>query len=70
MPPDPLEHFLFLNKLQICSAEKNTLEKNVEIVTPSPFKISRYATESQYLFNKKQRISKENAIHMNINTFR
>ena len=30
MPP-----FVFLNQLQICSAEKNTLEKNVEIMTLS-----------------------------------
>ena len=32
MPPDPLKLFLFLNQLQICSAEKNTLEKNMEIM--------------------------------------
>ena len=32
MPPDPLELFLFLNQLQTNSAEKNTLEKNVEIM--------------------------------------
>ena len=27
--------FVFLNQLQIYCAEKNTLEKNVEIMTPS-----------------------------------
>ena len=42
----PLELSLFLNQLQICSAEKkNTLEKNVEIMAP-PFEISRYATDT------------------------
>ena len=41
MTPDPPEVFLFLNQLQISSAEKDTLE----IYTPPPpFKISRYAT--------------------------
>ena len=34
MPPDPLDPFLFLNQLQTNSAEKNTLEKNVEIMAP------------------------------------
>ena len=34
MPPDPLEFFLCLNQLQISSAEKNTLEKSVEITAP------------------------------------
>ena len=34
MPPVPPELFVFLNQLQICSAEKNTLEKNVEIMAP------------------------------------
>ena len=38
MPP-----FVFLIQLQTCSAEKNTLEKNVEIMTP-PFKVSSFAT--------------------------
>ena len=42
-------------------------------MTP-PFKISRSATDLdeyilQYLFNKKQRISKENAVPMNITHF-
>ena len=46
MPPDPLKFFLFLNQLQICSAEKNTLEEDVKIMTL--FEISRYATE--YIF--------------------
>ena len=32
MPPDPLELSLLLNQLQICSAGKITLEKNVEIM--------------------------------------
>ena len=37
MPRDPLEPFLFLsNQLQIGYAEKNTLEKNMEIMPP-PF---------------------------------
>ena len=40
--PHPLELFLSLNQLQISSAEKKTLEKNVEIM-PS-FKTSRNAT--------------------------
>ena len=31
-PRTPLEPFLLLNQLQICFAEKNTLEKNVEII--------------------------------------
>ena len=44
-PPDPLKLFLFLNQLQISSAEKNTLEKNVEIMAlPLFLIISRYAT--------------------------
>ena len=35
MPPDHVEPFLFLNLLQISSAEKNALEKkNVEIMPP------------------------------------
>ena len=34
MPPDPLGSLLFLNQLKIGSAEKNTLEKNVEVVAP------------------------------------
>ena len=34
MPPDPLRPFLFLGQLQIISAEKNTLEKYVEIMAP------------------------------------
>ena len=46
MPPDPPEPFLFLNQLQISSAEKNTLEKDAEIMAP-PFKISCCATVSQ-----------------------
>ena len=33
--PPPLEHFLFLNQLQISSAEKNEQETNVENM-PSP----------------------------------
>ena len=36
MPPDPLESLLFLNLFRFGSAEKNTLEKNEEIV-PSFF---------------------------------
>ena len=36
MPQDPLEFFWFLNQLQISFAEKNTLERNVEIMLP-PF---------------------------------
>ena len=44
MPQTPLEPFLFLNQLQISSAEKNTLEKNVKTM-PRPLKISRYATD-------------------------
>ena len=42
--PDPLEPFPFFNLLQISSAEKNTLEKNVEIMPLTLFKIFRYAT--------------------------
>ena len=38
----PLEVFLVFNQLQISSAEKNTLEKDVEIMPP--FKTSRNAT--------------------------
>ena len=42
-----LELFLFLNQFQICSAEKNTLKKNVKIMPPPPppppYKISRSA---------------------------
>ena len=34
MPPDPLEPFLFLNQLQISSAEKIRLTENVEIRPP------------------------------------
>ena len=34
MPSDPPEPFLFLSLLQISSAEKTTLEKNVEIMPP------------------------------------
>ena len=37
------ELFLFINELQISFAQKNTLEKNVEIMA-SHFKISCYAT--------------------------
>ena len=45
MPPDPQEHSLFLNQLQISFAEKNTLDKKCENYAPLPlFKISRYAT--------------------------
>ena len=33
-PGPRLEPFLFLNKLQISSAEKKTLENNVEIMPP------------------------------------
>ena len=36
MPPDPLKPFLLLNQLQICSTEKDTLAKSVEIMVP-PF---------------------------------
>ena len=43
MPPDPLELFLFLNQLQISSAEKTTRENYVNYASP-PFKISRHAT--------------------------
>ena len=32
-----LEHFLFLNQLQIISAEKKYTWKKVEIMPPSPF---------------------------------
>ena len=36
MPPDPLELFLFLNQLQICSAEKNLpLKKRWKLWPPS-----------------------------------
>ena len=45
-PPPPQEPFLFFDQLQISSAEKNTLEKYVEIMPPS-FKISRHATAYQ-----------------------
>ena len=48
MPPEPLELFLFLNQLQICSAKKYTLEKNVKIMPPPPpFKFFRYTTASR-----------------------
>ena len=30
--PEPLYFYLFLEQLQICSVEKKTLEKNVEIM--------------------------------------
>ena len=40
----PLEPFLFFNQLQISFAEKKNPWKNVEIMAPSPFAISRYAT--------------------------
>ena len=44
MPPDPpIERFLFLNQLQIGSAEKKTRLKRYEIHAPH-FMISRYAT--------------------------
>ena len=36
MSPDPLESFLFLNQLQISSAEKIRLTENVEIMPPPP----------------------------------
>ena len=42
-PPNPPRAFLFFNQLQISSAEKKTLKKNVETMPP-PFEISRYAT--------------------------
>ena len=36
-PRTPLEHFLYLNQFQTCSAEKkNTLKKNVVIIAPPP----------------------------------
>ena len=38
MSPDPLEPLLFLNQLQTSSDEKNTLEKNVEIMPLSLLK--------------------------------
>ena len=47
MPPNPLELFLFLNQLQISSAEKNTPDKNEEIMPPlfpRFYKISCLAT--------------------------
>ena len=46
MPRTPLELFMILNQLQISPAEKNTLEKYVEITSPL-FKISRNATASR-----------------------
>ena len=52
MPTDPQKLFvsLKLNQLQICSAEKNTLEKNVEIMAPLSFKIFRYATAFLFVY--------------------
>ena len=35
MPPNPLETFLFLNQLQISSAKKIALEKNVKMMPPT-----------------------------------
>ena len=55
MPTDPLEHFLFLNQLQIISAEK-TEGKNVEItltLPPPPFEISRYTTADHDCYRSK-----------------
>ena len=53
-PRTPLKTFLFLNSLQIVSAEKNMLKKNVKIQFPFPDKISQYApdlsTPSESLF--------------------
>ena len=43
MPADPLQPFLFLNQLQICSAEKKVFEKMRKLCPPL-FEISRYAT--------------------------
>ena len=52
MPPDPLELSLFFHQIQISSAEKNTLEKNVVIIPPL-LKISRYATARPGCWRKK-----------------
>ena len=38
MPPDPTEPFVFLNLLQISSAEKNTLKKMLKLCPPPFFK--------------------------------
>ena len=53
-PLDPLELFLFLNQLQICTAEKKIrLKKYVEIMRPSPL-LKFFATP---LSVQKQRVS-------------
>ena len=67
MPPDPLEPFLLLNQLQICSAEKYTLAKSVEIMPPL-FKISCYATEHHHWLsslNQSEKLhgAKDNRLH-------
>ena len=51
MPPDPLEPFLFLNQLQIFSAEKKNAPEKCGNYAPPPFKIYRYATESKCIFS-------------------
>ena len=48
MPPDPLNLFLFLNHLQICSAENKMRSKKCGNCGPSSFKISRCATGSDH----------------------
>ena len=47
MPPDPPKSLsCFSISFNFVLPKKNTLEKNVEIMAPPPFKISRYATAS------------------------
>ena len=45
MPP-----FVFLNQLQICSVEKNTLEKNVEIENYDPLLLKFLALPQAIMF--------------------
>ena len=52
--PDPLQLFLFLNQLQICSVAKKIRLKNVEIVAPPPTSFKFLVTS---LSVQKQRVS-------------
>ena len=55
---EPLQLLKFPNQLQICSAEKNTLKKNVEIMPLPPFliffttplRLSAYVYMHEYIF--------------------
>ena len=50
-PRSPLEPFLFLNQLQISSVKKIRSKKMWKLWSPSPFKISCYATGVTAIFD-------------------